>query len=88
MKDEFPQYYDELAEALYKKGDVNGAILNYDRALNVDSTWINSHWLLGQIFEASGERSMALKHYQAYLKQDSTSAVSVAIRQRLMRFTY
>jgi serine/threonine protein kinase/tetratricopeptide (TPR) repeat protein len=87
LKGEFPQYYDGLAEALYRKGEIHGAAMNYERALTVDSTWINSHWLLGQIHEASGERNQAVKHYKAYLKQDSTGVVSMAIKQRLLRYT-
>jgi tetratricopeptide (TPR) repeat protein len=81
-----PQYYDGLAEALYRKGDLNGAKLNYERALKVDSTWINAHWVLGQIFEASGEKQKALSHYQAYLRKDTTGALVVTVRQRLTRF--
>ena len=87
LNQEIPQTYDGLAEAFYRKGDATGARLNYERALEVDSTWFNAHWMLGQIFEASGEKQKALAHYLAYLKQDSTSVLTATVRQRLTRFT-
>lgn len=86
LNQQSPQYYDGLAEALFRKGDISGATLNYERAITVDSTWANAHWALGQIFEASGDQQKALAHYQEYLREDSTSALVAIVRQRLTRF--
>jgi tetratricopeptide (TPR) repeat protein len=79
------QYLDELGEALFLNEDLDAARDAYVSALELDSQWINSHKMLGIIFERMSDTSQAVHHYEAFLKQDSVSSEAIEIKRSLLR---
>ena len=83
LKPTFAEYHGELADILYKVGDVDGAKDECVKTLQLDSMWINAYFTLAQIFEQTGDTVQALSHYRAYLRKDSTSSKAETIKHRL-----
>jgi serine/threonine protein kinase/tetratricopeptide (TPR) repeat protein len=75
-----PEIRDSLGNALYRNGKTLDASREYIRALELDSTSVNSHRMLSRINESEGRRTEALRHYREYLKFDSLRKAETLIR--------
>ncbi len=72
---QFPFIDDVLARLLIKKGDIDGAIAEYERMtgpnlLNRNQRWIDSryHYKLAKLYEQKGWPGRAVEQYQRFLK--------------------
>jgi serine/threonine protein kinase/tetratricopeptide (TPR) repeat protein len=85
---------ESIAYAHYKKGDIDKAISNYERLVNRHSTgsesqeyWIESHYLLGRLYEERGDRAHAIQHFEDFLdlwkEADTDIPLLIDARKRL-----
>ena len=79
-----PGYHRRLANILLVSGDTTGSAEEYTRALDIDSTDADAHFMIGSILEASHEIPEALTHYRACLRLDSASSRGAAVRERVL----
>lgn len=83
IKPDDPHAFEMLAEAYFRKGNLQEALTAYQRAMILDTTRFHIHRMLGLIFESMNSRQDALKHYQSYLAKDSVTSVAIEIKQRI-----
>lgn len=65
-------YHEERGEAFEKCGDTTTAEQCYTRAIACDSLQSAAHLRLARIYDRRAQASEALRHYQYYLRYDST----------------
>jgi Tfp pilus assembly protein PilF len=78
-------YHDALGEAFFLSGNLEKARLEYSKALDMDSSWINSYVMLAKIYESEGDSTLAFQSYNAYLNRDSTSSVALQVKENLAK---
>jgi len=76
-------YHAGLGEALTNTGDYVDATRACLRALQLNPTLGSVEFTLGRSLEATGNVENALRHYQAFLRFDSTSSNAVLARERI-----
>lgn len=74
-------------EAYFRMGEFDSARIDFEHALEKDSSLYDAHRGLGEIFEARQDTQRALIHYRQFLKVDSVSETSNIIRQRILRLS-
>jgi len=83
-----PRYalaYFDLGNVLDETGRVQEAIQTYKTALQLAPTYADAHYNLALAFEKIREPRKALKHWQAYVKLDTTGPWSVHARSQIQR---
>ena len=83
-----PRYalaYFDLGNVLDETGRVGDAIQTYITALQLAPTYADAHYNLALAYEKLKEPRKALKHWQAYIKLDSTGPWSVHARTQIKR---
>jgi len=80
-----PMFADGLAQAYYRKGDLNKAIAEYINLTTINSEDNNRrlihpkyHYRLAKLYEEKGDSAKALEHYQIFLAywKDADSGIS------------
>lgn len=59
--------YQNLAEALLKKGDMNLAMTNVNKSLNIDKEYVPAIISLGEVYQAQGKKKEARDAYERAL---------------------
>jgi len=77
--------YDYLGMLSIRRTDVREAEHDFRAALSMENTDSYAHFGLGDILQAAGRKSEALRHYQAGLVADPTNAQARAAVQALER---
>jgi beta-lactamase regulating signal transducer with metallopeptidase domain/Flp pilus assembly protein TadD len=72
-----PQLYVNIAEALLKKGDTNGAIAELEKARTADPASARIPVNLGMLLEQAGQEDRARLAYQDALKLDPANAIAL-----------
>jgi tetratricopeptide (TPR) repeat protein len=83
-----PRYslaYFDLGNVLDETGRVMEAIQTYKTALQLAPTYADAHYNLALAFEKVREPRKALKHWQAYVKLDTSGPWSVHARSQIKR---
>jgi tetratricopeptide (TPR) repeat protein len=83
-----PRYslaYFDLGNVLDETGRVQEAILTYKTALQLAPTYADAHYNLALACEKVREPRKALKHWQAYVKLDTSGPWSVHARSQIKR---
>jgi len=83
-----PRYalaYFDLGNVLDETGRVQEAIQTYKTALQLAPTYADAHYNLALAYEKLREPRKALKHWQAYIKLDTTGPWSVHARSQIQR---
>jgi tetratricopeptide (TPR) repeat protein len=83
-----PRYalaYFDLGNVLDETGRVQEAIQTYKIALQLAPTYADAHYNTALAFEKLREPRKALKHWQAYVKLDTTGPWSVHARNQIQR---
>ncbi len=83
-----PRYalaYFDLGNVLDETGRVHEAIQTYKTALQLAPTYADAHYNLALAFEKLREPRKALKHWQAYVKLDTSGPWSVHARNQIQR---
>jgi tetratricopeptide (TPR) repeat protein len=83
-----PRYslaYFDLGNVLDETGRVHEAIQTYKTALQLAPTYADAHYNLALAFEKIREPRKALKHWQAYVKLDTSGPWSVHARSQIKR---
>ena len=83
-----PRYslaYFDLGNVLDETGRVQEAIQTYQTALQLAPTYADAHYNLALAFEKIREPRRALKHWQAYVKLDTSGPWSVHARSQIKR---
>lgn len=83
-----PRYalaYFDLGNVLDETGRVQEAIQTYKTALQLAPTYADAHYNLALAYEKLREPRKALKHWQAYVKLDTTGLWSVHARNQIQR---
>ena len=83
-----PRYslaYFDLGNVLDETGRVQEAIQTYKTALQLAPTYADAHYNLALAFEKIREPRKALKHWQAYVKLDTSGPWSVHARSQIKR---
>ena len=83
-----PRYalaYFDLGNVLDETGRVVEAIETYKTALQLAPTYADAHYNLALAYEKTREPRKALKHWQAYVKLDTTGPWSVHARNQIQR---
>ena len=70
---------------LDETGRVQEAIQTYKTALQLAPTYADAHYNLALAYEKTREPRKALKHWQAYVKLDTTGPWSVHARSQIKR---
>ncbi len=77
--------YFDLGNVLDETGRVQEAIQTYKTALQLAPTYADAHYNLALAYEKVREPRKALKHWQAYVKLDSSGPWSVHARSQMKR---
>ncbi len=77
--------YFDLGNVLDETGRVHEAIQTYKTALQLAPTYADAHYNLALAFEKIREPRKALKHWQAYIKLDSSGPWAVHARSQIKR---
>jgi len=77
--------YFDLGNVLDETGRVHEAIATYKTALQLAPTYADAHYNLALAFEKIREPRKALKHWQAYIKLDTSGPWSVHARSQIKR---
>jgi tetratricopeptide (TPR) repeat protein len=77
--------YFDLGNVLDETGRVQEAIQTYKTALQLAPTYADAHYNLALAYEKIREPRKALKHWQAYIKLDTSGAWSVHARSQIKR---
>lgn len=77
--------YFDLGNVLDETGRVHEAIQTYKTALQLAPTYADAHYNLALAFEKIREPRKALKHWQAYVKLDTSGPWSVHARSQIKR---
>lgn len=83
-----PRYalaYFDLGNVLDETGRIQEAIQTYKMAVQLAPTYADAHYNLALAFEKVREPRKALKHWQAYIKLDTTGPWSVHARNQIQR---
>jgi tetratricopeptide (TPR) repeat protein len=83
-----PRYalaYFDLGNVLDETGRVKEAIQTYEAALQLAPTYADAHYNLALAYEKVREPRMALKHWRAYVKLDTSGPWSVHARNQVKR---
>jgi tetratricopeptide (TPR) repeat protein len=83
-----PRYalaYFDLGNVLDETGRVQEAIQAYKTALQLAPTYADAHYNLALAYEKLRDPRKALKHWQAYVKLDSSGPWSVHARNQIQR---
>ena len=83
-----PRYalaYFDLGNVLDETGRVDEAIQTYKTALQLAPTYADAHYNLALAYEKTREPRKALKHWQAYVKLDTTGPWAVHARSQIKR---
>jgi tetratricopeptide (TPR) repeat protein len=83
-----PRYalaYFDLGNVLDETGRVAEATQAYKTALQLAPTYADAHYNLALAYEKTREPRKALKHWQAYVKLDSTGPWSIHARNQVQR---
>jgi tetratricopeptide (TPR) repeat protein len=83
-----PRYalaYFDLGNVLDETGRVQEAIQTYKTALQLAPTYADAHYNLALAYEKLRQPRKALKHWQAYIKLDTTGPWSVHARSQIQR---
>ena len=83
-----PRYslaYFDLGNVLDETGRVQEAILTYKTALQLAPTYADAHYNLALAYEKIREPRKALKHWQSYVKLDTSGPWSVHARSQIKR---
>lgn len=83
-----PRYalaYFDLGNVLDETGRVQEAILTYKVAIQLAPTYADAHYNLALAYEKLREPRKALKHWQAYVKLDTSGPWSVHARSQIKR---
>jgi tetratricopeptide (TPR) repeat protein len=83
-----PRYalaYFDLGNVLDETGRVHEAVETYKTALQLAPTYADAHYNLALAFEKLREPRKALKHWQAYVKLDTSGPWSVHARSQIKR---
>jgi tetratricopeptide (TPR) repeat protein len=83
-----PRYslaYFDLGNVLDETGRVQEAIQTYKTALQLAPTYADAHYNLALAYEKVREPRKALKHWQAYVKLDTSGPWSVHARSQIKR---
>jgi len=83
-----PRYalaYFDLGNVLDETGRVPEAIQTYKTALQLASTYADAHYNLALAYEKLRQPRKALKHWQAYIKLDTSGPWSVHARTQIKR---
>jgi tetratricopeptide (TPR) repeat protein len=83
-----PRYalaYFDLGNVLDETGRVQEAIQTYKTALQLAPTYADAHYNLALAYEKLREPRKALKHWQAYVKLDTTGPWSMHARSQIQR---
>jgi predicted Zn-dependent protease len=83
-----PRYalaYFDLGNVLDETGRVQEAVATYKTALQLAPTYADAHYNLALAFEKLREPRKALKHWQAYVKLDTSGPWSVHARSQIKR---
>jgi tetratricopeptide (TPR) repeat protein len=83
-----PRYalaYFDLGNVLDETGRVQEAVQTYKAALQLAPTYADAHYNLALAFEKLREPRKALKHWQAYVKLDTSGPWSVHARSQIKR---
>jgi len=74
----YPGINAELAELLFERGDLDGAIRTYERSLQLEPESAPAHNNLGYALQQRGEPELALRHYEAALRINPRYALAHA----------
>ena len=77
--------YFDLGNVLDETGRVHEAIQTYKTALQLAPTYADAHYNLALAYEKLREPRKALKHWQAYVRLDTTGPWSVHARNQIQR---
>ena len=77
--------YFDLGNVLDETGRVQEAIQTYKAALQLAPTYADAHYNLALAYEKLREPRKALKHWQSYVKLDTTGPWSVHARNQIQR---
>jgi tetratricopeptide (TPR) repeat protein len=77
--------YFDLGNVLDETGRVAEAIQTYKAALQLAPTYADAHYNIALAYEKMREPRKALKHWQAYVKLDTTGPWSVHARNQIQR---
>jgi tetratricopeptide (TPR) repeat protein len=83
-----PRYalaYFDLGNVLDETGRVHEAIQTYKTALQLAPTYADAHYNLALAYEKTREPRRALRHWQAYVKLDTSGPWSVHARSQIKR---
>jgi tetratricopeptide (TPR) repeat protein len=83
-----PRYalaYFDLGNVLDETGRVQEAIQTYKMAIQLAPTYADAHYNLALAYEKIREPRKALKHWQAYIKLDTSGPWSVHARNQIQR---
>lgn len=83
-----PRYalaYFDLGNVLDETGRVQEAVQTYKTALQLAPTYADAHYNLALAYEKIREPRKALKHWQAYIKLDTSGPWSVHARSQIKR---
>jgi tetratricopeptide (TPR) repeat protein len=83
-----PRYalaYFDLGNVLDETGRVQEAVLTYKVAIQLAPTYADAHYNLALAYEKMREPRKALKHWQAYVKLDTSGPWSVHARGQIKR---
>ena len=83
-----PRYalaYFDLGNVLDETGRVQEGIQTYKMAVQLAPTYADAHYNLALAYEKVREPRKALKHWQAYIKLDTTGPWSVHARNQIQR---
>ena len=83
-----PRYalaYFDLGNVLDETGRVQEAVQTYKTALQLAPTYADAHYNLALAFEKLREPRKALKHWQAYVRLDTSGPWSVHARSQIKR---
>jgi len=79
---------ESIAFAYLKKGDMDKAISNYEQLISRHKIggedqeyWIQTHYILGQIYEEKGDKAKAVKYYEDFLNiwKDADADIPILI---------
>ena len=77
--------YFDLGNVLDETGRVHDAVQTYKTALQLAPTYADAHYNLALAYEKLREPRKALKHWQAYVKLDTSGPWSVHARSQIKR---
>ncbi len=77
--------YFDLGNVLDETGRVHEAVMTYKTALQLAPTYADAHYNLALAYEKLREPRKALKHWQAYVKLDSSGPWAVHARSQIKR---